>query len=70
VPQTIHLLPFDGTASVDLQPLDIKTVLDRVIIGPTPFSEPMRQAFVSALLEVGILDAGLRVCASNMPIRA
>jgi hypothetical protein len=69
VPQTIHLLPFDDAASVDLEVLAFNNVLDRVIIGPTPFSEPMRQAFVAALLDAGILDAGLRVCASNIPIR-
>jgi hypothetical protein len=70
VPQTIHMLPLDATVSIDLESLDIKHVLDRVIIGPAQFSEPMRQAFVSALLEVGILDAGLRVRASNIPIRS
>ena len=49
VPQLIYKLPFDKTVSPEIAPLDIASVLDRVIIGPTQYAGAMRRAFVSAL---------------------
>jgi hypothetical protein len=46
VPQVIYKLPFDKTVSPEIAPLDIANVLDRVIIGPMPYAEAMKQAFV------------------------
>jgi hypothetical protein len=69
VPQVIYKLPFDKTVSPEIVPLDIASVLDRVIIGPTQYAEAMKQAFVSVLQGVGITDAEDRVVVSGIPIR-
>ena len=45
VPQVIYKLPFDKTVSPEIVPLDIASVLDRVIIGPTQYAGAMKQAF-------------------------
>ena len=41
-----------------------------LIIGPTPFTVPMSEAFVSALKDSGVEDADQRVVCSLIPIRA
>lgn len=43
----IYKLPFDKTVSAEVAPLDIASVLDRVIIGPTQYAEEMKRAFAS-----------------------
>ena len=47
IPQVIYKLPFDKTVSAEVAPLDIASVLDRVIIGPTQYAEEMKRAFAS-----------------------
>jgi hypothetical protein len=45
VPQIIHKIPLTGPPPDDLAGLDIPSMLDRVIIGPTQYAGPMWEAF-------------------------
>jgi hypothetical protein len=69
VPQTIYKVPLDQTVSPDLADLDFTQIFDRLIIGPSPYSLAMGEAFTLELSRAGILDAGNRVYPSCIPIR-
>ena len=70
VPQIIHKLPFDGTASPLIADLDFAQIFDRLIVGPTPYPWPIYGAFVEALKATGVPGAEERVFVSLIPIRA
>ena len=69
VPQHIYKLPLDETVSPQLTDLDICRLVDRVIIGPSPYPWVLYRAFVEALKSARVPDAEHRVCVSNIPIR-
>jgi hypothetical protein len=70
IPQLIYKLPLDGSVADTLAELDLSRIFDRLIIGPSPYSWPMCQAFVGALQKCGVPDAAQRVWVSDIPIRA
>jgi hypothetical protein len=53
----------------DLDNVAIPSLIDRVIIGPSPYPWPMYEAFVAALTAAGVPDANQRVFVSGIPIR-
>lgn len=65
----VYELPLDVTASDKIAELDLARVLDRVIIGPTPYPLSVWEAFVQALNEAGVPEAAKKVWASTIPIR-
>ncbi len=69
VPQIIYKLPLDKSVSDTIADLDIAQILDRLIIGPSPYSWAMYQAFVTALTNAGVSDVGSKVVISGIPIR-
>jgi hypothetical protein len=69
VPQLVYKAPLDEKVSPSVADLDFARIFDRLIIGPSPYSGPMCEAFRVALNEAGISDAADRVVASNIPIR-
>lgn len=69
VPQWIYKIPFDESVSPQLADLDLSRILQRVIIGPTPYGWVMYQAFVDALRAAGVPNPESRVWTSNLPIR-
>jgi hypothetical protein len=68
VPQTIYKIPLKGAPPDDLTEIDIPHLIDRVIIGPTPYGWAMYEAFVNALTAAGVQNP--RVLVSGIPIRA
>jgi hypothetical protein len=70
VPQIVYKIPLDGSVSDALSELDLPRIFDRLIIGPSPYPQVMREAFVSALSRVRVADADSRVFISDIPIRA
>jgi hypothetical protein len=68
VPQLIYKIPLGGPTP-GLAQLAIPSLLDRIIIGPSPYPEAMREAFTAALANAGVVNAGERVFASGIPIR-
>ena len=70
VPQHIYKIPIGGGPPDELNEIKIENLLDRVIIGPSPYPWAMYEAFVSALTDAGVSDAGKKVFVSGIPIRA
>jgi hypothetical protein len=69
IPQLIYKVPLDQNVSPDLADLDFTRLFDRLIIGPSPYSLAMGEAFILELSKAGIVDAGNRVYPSCIPIR-
>jgi hypothetical protein len=70
VPQIVYQLPLDRSSSPDLADLDLATMFDRLIVGPSPYPWAMYEGFVDALTKIGVSDAVNRVYASEIPLRA
>lgn len=70
VPQIIHKLPLDKSASDALADLDMAKIFDRLIIGPTPYPMAQREAFIEILNRMGVEDAENRIFISGIPIRS
>ena len=69
VPQLVYKIPLQDSPDDDVVGVEIPALVDRVIIGPTAYPIPMAQAFILALHNAGVTDAGSRVVVSNIPIR-
>ena len=69
VPQIVHKIPLDAAAYDLLADLDLSRILDRIIVGPSPYPWPIYEAFVSELRKLGLSDAENRVFVSDIPIR-
>jgi hypothetical protein len=69
VPQVIYKIPLDGTVSESVADLDLSRIVERVIVGPSPYPWPIYEAFVAELKKLGIGDAADRVHISGIPIR-
>jgi hypothetical protein len=69
VPQHIHRVPLDRNVSPDIATLDLFQILDRIIIGPSPYPWVLYQAFVDLLHRAEVPDAAGRVFVSDIPIR-
>ena len=70
IPQIVYHMPLDKSVSPALEPIDLATMFDRLIIGPSSYPWAMYEAFVDALTGAGITDASKRVQVSEIPIRA
>ncbi len=72
VPQVVYSIPFDETVSPALDKLELSRIFDRLIIGPTPYAFPIREAMRAALVNAGIPPdiADKNVFVSGIPIRA
>jgi hypothetical protein len=69
VPQIIFKLPLDASVAPEIADIDVAAMFDRLVIGPTPFSLVIREAFKATLEQAGVVDAGSRVITSQIPIR-
>lgn len=69
IPQIVHKIPLDSSASAQLIDLDFATVFDRLIVGPTQYAWPMHDAFLVALTKTGVREADKRLFASGIPLR-
>jgi hypothetical protein len=67
--QIIHYLPFQNIPEHGLNGVELEEILDRIIIGPTPNPELVRQAFIRLLKDANITNAEKRVVVSNIPLR-
>jgi hypothetical protein len=70
IPQFIYQIPLDRSFSADVAGLDLASIFDRLIIGPSPYPWVMYEAFTDALTTAGVADANKRVLISGIPIRA
>jgi hypothetical protein len=70
VPQSVYKLPLDKAFNPILDDLDFAKLFDRLIIGPSPYPTAMFDAYVEALSNVGVAEAGKKVFISGIPIRS
>jgi hypothetical protein len=63
IPQIIYKLPL-------LDDLDFSKLFDRLIIGPSPYPIVMFDAFIDALSNAGVAEAGKKIFVSGIPIRS
>jgi hypothetical protein len=61
VPQIIYQIPLDESVSPALAELDLVSMFDRLIVGPSPYPWVMYEAFADALAKAGVTDASNRV---------
>lgn len=69
IPQTIYKIPLLDIPEFGMAGMTVPALLDRLIIGPSDFSWPMREAFIRLLADVGVPDPENRVSISNIPLR-
>ena len=69
VPQHIYPLPLDERVSRELADLDLARILDRIIIGPSPYPWVLYNAFVEILNSIGVVGASEKVFVSGIPLR-
>jgi hypothetical protein len=69
VPQHIFQVPMDQTFSSEVSDLDVSRLIDRVIIGPSPYPWVLYQAFVEVLKAADVQNPEARVWVSGIPIR-
>lgn len=70
VPQMVYKLPLDKSVSPDLAAIDLATMFDKIIIGPSSYPVVMMDAFKFELAKVGVTDVNNRVMFSGIPIRS
>ncbi len=73
IPQMIYPLSLCGNHENGLAGMDLRNILDRIIIGPTPYPGVIRDAFVELLDSIGVVDtpnnAPNKVIVSDIPLR-
>jgi hypothetical protein len=69
VPQPIYKIRLRDVPEAGLIGIEIKDLIERVIVGPTRYPDAVREAFVDALEGVGVPDAQQKVIASTIPLR-
>ena len=69
VPQEILILPLEHDPEHELFRLDIPSILDSIIVGPTQYPFPVAKAFATLLNEAGIDNAHEKVTVSGIPLR-
>jgi hypothetical protein len=70
VPQVVYKVPLDASVSDQIADLDFTQIFDHLIIGPTPYPQPIYSAFVDELTKAGVANSAERVRVSEIPIRA
>lgn len=69
VPQQVCKIPLSNIPDEGLEGVDIPSLLDRVIIGPTDNQLPMLHAFRTILADCGIEDPDSKIFVSSIPLR-
>lgn len=69
IPQVIYKLPLKNNTDLNIKGLTVSELIENVIIGPTPYSLAMFDAFNEALVAKGVEVAASRVIISGIPLR-
>lgn len=70
IPQQIFQLPLKHKPDQGLFHADIPSLLDRIIIGPTEYSQVTFSTYCRLLEELGVEDVPKKVHVSRIPLRA
>lgn len=69
IPQTIYKIPLRDLSAEGLVGIEIKDLVNRIIIGPTRYARPTAEAFSQILTEAGVENAEQRIFISDIPLR-
>lgn len=69
VPQVVHKIPLENFPEHEVDGVSIPDLIDKIIIGPTPYPIALYDAFSIALKEAGVEDVGDRIVISDIPLR-
>ena len=71
LPQMIYPLSLQANPKHGngLKGIDLRSILNRIIIGPTPYPKVMLDTFVGLLDSIGVVDAPNKVIVSDIPLR-
>lgn len=69
VPQKIYKIPLHDAEHGGIDGIEIPSLIDRVIIGPSQYPIPLVSTFVDALSRVGVPQAKTKVILSDIPLR-
>jgi hypothetical protein len=69
VAQPIQKIPLRDIPEAGMSGIEIPNLLDRIIIGPTPYPYPAYEAFVALLREQGVSAPESKVVISDIPLR-
>jgi hypothetical protein len=69
VPQQIYKIPLKDIPDQSLVGIELHSLIDRVIVGPTQYPQATYGALVSLLEKAGMTDARKRVVVSDIPLR-
>ena len=69
VPQEIWALPLRHDPDNGLHRADVPSLLDKIILGPTPYPYVSARAFVEVLDRAGVEQASSKVIVSDIPLR-
>ena len=70
IPQTVYRIPLKDRPDDGLVGIEIPSLLERIIIGPSNFPWPLYEAFVTVLKEAGVQNAEEKVITSDIPLRS
>jgi hypothetical protein len=68
-PQPIYKILLKDAPEEGLNGIQVRSLIDRVIIGPTQYPSAIREAFVTLLEGVGVADPDSKVVVSDIPLR-
>lgn len=69
VPQKIAQIKFEHLKDMQGQPLNADKIIERVIIGPSPYGIVLKEAIEAAMVTASFGNPGDRVINSNIPLR-
>lgn len=68
-PQPIYKIPLENVPEEGFVGATIPELIERIIIGPTQYPLPVREAFTDLLSEAGVDDPASRIFVSDLPLR-
>ena len=69
IPQEIWVFPLVNRPEIGFDHFDLPSILDRIIIGPTPYPYVSMKTFRTELNEAGVNNLEKRVVLSDIPLR-
>jgi hypothetical protein len=69
IPQIVYEVPLKDAPEYDVTGVGIPSLVDRIIIGPSPYPWPMAQAFIEELRKLKVPDPDGRLSRAEQTIR-
>jgi hypothetical protein len=70
VPQIVFEFPLDARVAPEIAAIDVASMFDRLIIGPSRYPWVMYEAFKRTLEQAGVSDPRAKIITSSIPIRS